>query len=302
MLGVIGDVVQDIVVWQLEPTRYATDTRSEVHNRRGGSAANVAAFAGPRYPTRFLGCVGDDPAGLALRRELEGHGVDVRLQVRDKTGVIVVLIDEHGERLMFPSRAASRLIERVGDDDLEGIELLHCPLYAFQGGTTPDAARDAIARVHAAGGEVAVDASSVGLIEDLGVDVCRDLLADLQPDIVSADREECALLGLTAHGAPGPMLTRLPETTLLARCGSEPTVVHRPGHEPFVVPVPRVGEIKDLTGAGDAFNAGFFAAYLTGKGVVQSCREGHALAARVLRHPGATEGEPVPCGATDRGL
>ena len=59
MLGVIGDVVQDVIVWQLEETREATDIKSEVRMRRGGSAANVAAFAAPRYPTRFIGCVGD---------------------------------------------------------------------------------------------------------------------------------------------------------------------------------------------------------------------------------------------------
>ena len=103
LLGVIGDVVQDVVVWQLEEVRHGTDTRSRVSMQRGGSAANVAAFAGPRHPTRFIGCVGDDLGGLVLGRELEGHGVDVRLQVRDTTGMIVVLIDQGGERQMFPS-------------------------------------------------------------------------------------------------------------------------------------------------------------------------------------------------------
>ncbi len=51
MLGVIGDVVQDVVVWQLEEIRHATDTKSKIMMTRGGSAANVAAFAASRYPT-----------------------------------------------------------------------------------------------------------------------------------------------------------------------------------------------------------------------------------------------------------
>ena len=42
MLGVIGDVVQDVVVWQLEDIQHATDTKSEITMTRGGSAANVA--------------------------------------------------------------------------------------------------------------------------------------------------------------------------------------------------------------------------------------------------------------------
>ena len=68
MLGVIGDVVQDVVVWMEEEMRPATDTRSEITMRRGGSAANVAAFAGPRHPTRFVGRVGDDLGGHVVGR------------------------------------------------------------------------------------------------------------------------------------------------------------------------------------------------------------------------------------------
>src|SRR5699024_11972136 len=76
MLGVIGDVVQDIVVWTEEEVRHATDTKSQIRMTRGGSAANVAAFAGRRHPTRFIGCVGNDLGGHVVEQELESHGVD----------------------------------------------------------------------------------------------------------------------------------------------------------------------------------------------------------------------------------
>ncbi|WP_449373763.1 hypothetical protein [Arthrobacter psychrolactophilus] len=45
MLGIIGDLVQDVIVWLEEPLRHGTDTEVEIFHTRGGSAANVASFA-----------------------------------------------------------------------------------------------------------------------------------------------------------------------------------------------------------------------------------------------------------------
>ena len=75
---------------------------------------------------------------LILGRELTERGVDVRLQSRGDTGMIVVLVDPSGERTMFPSRGASALLAPVDDTWLVGIEVLHLTAYSLVGGTTPD--------------------------------------------------------------------------------------------------------------------------------------------------------------------
>jgi len=292
VLGVIGDVVQDVVVWQLEPQRKATDTKSEISMRRGGSAANVAAFAGPRYPTRFIGCVGDDLGGHVLRQELESRGVDVRVQVdrTATTGMIVLLIDEQGERTMFPSRGANLHLSAIDPDWLEDLEVLHVTAYSFESGPTADSVLHAVERQHERGGLVSFDASSTGLIRHYGLDAFVDLVQRCRPDFITANEDECEILDLVADGEPGPGLARFPGALLLARRGKDSTMVIRDGELLATVPVQPVQDVRDLTGAGDAFNAGFLTSYLkTGGDVVTSVEAAHALAARVLRSPGATE-------------
>jgi 2-dehydro-3-deoxygluconokinase len=53
------------------------------------------------------------------------------------------------------------------------------------------------------------------------------------------------------------------------------------------VPVPEVVEPIDMLAAGDAFNAGYIAARLTGKAAPEAAAAAHRLAAAVIRHRGA---------------
>ncbi|MGW7581859.1 carbohydrate kinase family protein [Kitasatospora sp. NPDC054768] len=290
MLGVLGDLVEDIVVWADGPLRHGTDSGARIFRRRGGSAANVACFAAGQHPARFLGCVGEDAVGDGVVAELAGHGVDVRVSRRGRTGSVVVLIDQDGERTMLPDRGAATLLERVPDEWLTGLTHLHVPAYSFDGEPVGGAAVDALARVRRAGGTTSVDASSTGMLERFGRERFLGLLAELAPTFVFANRSESEFLGLLVGGLPGPERARLAATTVVTKAGAEATAVDVPGEPLVMVPVPPVAEVRDLTGAGDAFAAGFLAGFLDTGDPGRAAGLGHRSAARVLASPGASCG------------
>jgi sugar/nucleoside kinase (ribokinase family) len=277
---VIGDLVEDIVVWSAGALRPATDNPSAITRARGGSAANVAALAGALgAPTRFIGRVGDDPAGVQLAETLAACGVDVRVQRAGRTGTVVVLVDGAGERTMFPDRGAAAELEDIPEIWLESLGVLHATSYSFGAEPAASATLSLMASAGAAGVTLSLDASSTGLLEDLGIGRYVELVDRMRPAIFFANAAEAALLDL---GSP-PFSRAL----RVVKDGAGPTVVTAPDGGTVTVPVARVDTVRDATGAGDAFAAGFLTAYLAGRELTAAVTEGHALARTVLRHPGA---------------
>ena len=134
-----------------------------------------------------------------------------------------------------------------------------------------------------AGARVSLDASSTGLLAGLGVEIALGLFREVAPDVLFANEGEADLLGLTGGGAVAASVAR----TVVVKHGPLPTDVIVAGALAARVDVAPVPGIRDLTGAGDAFAAGFLAATLGGADASAACLAGHAGAASVLGNPGA---------------
>ena len=272
-------------MWAAGPARHATDNPAVIRRTRGGSAANVAAFASALMPARFIGCVGADPVGEALTSELTGRGVDVRVQRRGRTGTIVVLVDSEGERTMYPDRAAAADLNEVPGDWLESAAILHVPSYCFAAEPAGTSVLRLIEHAGRAGIPVSVDASSTGMIEEHGLARYLDLVESIRPAVFFANAREARLLDVTRP--------EFAKTMTVVKNGAGSTFVTPPGGGPHAVPVPEAALARDSTGAGDAFAAGFLAARAHGADLVEAASAGHDLARSVLFSPGATSLRPA---------
>ena len=282
-LTVVGDLIEDIVVW-CESMVVGTDNPATVHRSRGGSAANVAALAAPSVPTRFIGRVGDDTAGRRLVDQLAAAGVDVRAQYGGDTGAIVVIVTPDGERTMFPDRAAAARLGPIAPEWLRDTAVLHLPAYGFLDGGSAAALVAAAGEVRGRGGAVSVDVSAISVIEELGPRPMFALLDELDATVLFANRHEAATLGLDERPPTGHRM-------YVVKDGPHPTTIVRANSPAERIAVPAVAGIRDTTGAGDAFAAGFLAAWMARGEPSAAVAAGHACAATVLAVPGAGQVE-----------
>lgn len=281
VLTVIGDLLEDIVVWTTAPHRRGTDNPAVVTRTRGGSAANVAARAVSLTPSRFVGRVGDDPAGAWLVDTLAASGVDVRVQRAGRTGSVVVIVDPaDGERTMFPDRAAATELTAIDHDWLTGTRVVHVPAYGFTTEPTAGSISGAIEHVRRRGAQLSIDVSAVTVVDQIGRDRFLTVLESLCPEILLANADEADILGLAARRPALGCITVIKDGPRPARILLDDGSVH-------LVDPPPVDTVKDTTGAGDAFAAGFLAAWIAGSDASEACRAGHQAAADVLRTPGA---------------
>ena len=274
----IGDVLEDVIVHlNAETVRIGTDNPVRIERRRGGSAANVAAGAAGLVSTRFIGRVGSDPLGDQLIDQLAAVGVQTAVERVGRSGTVVVLVDRTGERTMFPDRATAGELAEFDPAWLDDLTHVHVPAYGLFVAPMANAMRAALVEARRRGIRASVDVSAASLLEDYGVERFVALMRELRPELLFANRDEAAVLDgsgwFDALGDDDPII--------VVKNGSDPARLWN-GEQWQTIAPETVIAAADTTGAGDAFAAGFLAAWANGAEPEAACRAAHAIAARHL--------------------
>lgn len=281
-----GDVINDVLVETGTLVR-GEDNPAAIRVRPGGSAANQAAWlAHLGVDVVFAGRVGARDREFH-RRELARFGVEPRLAADDSaaTGTIVVLVGPDGERTMLTDRGANL---RFGAADVPaglpaGAALLHLTGYSFFEAPARDVALDLLAQRRRGGGPFTIDPGSASFLAMLtpgeflgwtrGAAVCLPNLDEAAVLSGTADAVAAAAFLTDHYGAV--VITLGADGALCATAGSPPVRI-----------AAKPARVRDTTGAGDAFRAGFLSAWLNGGQLEEAAEAGTRAAALAVAIPG----------------
>jgi ribokinase len=249
LVTVLGDATLDVHVAPAGPMRPGGDVPAAIRLEPGGQGANVAVrLARQGVRTRLVCALAGDSAGAMLRERLAAEGLDLVDVSSEATVIVLVLLDDRGERTMLSHRSqiqAGTAAERLGATDwliVSGYALVEC-------GVDIAARNDGSRRVVLG---CSLDARTAG--------AWAAAASSISPHLVVLNVAEAAAL-VGATGSPAALAE-----ALSIRLESVVVVTHADGAAAMVagraIEVPAVGgegPVIDTTGAGDAFAAALVA-------------------------------------------
>jgi ribokinase len=293
LLVAVGDLMVDVAVAAPALAR-GGDVTGGVRLGPGGSAANVAAWAaaaGAR--ARLVAGRGDDLAGRLLAAALDERGIELcpERPAAAASGAMLVVM-EAGERTFVADPGANlHLAEADVVGALAGAGAVFVSGYPLLRPPTRPAAMAAAAAAGRAGLPAVVDAASWPLLAGgAGEPV---LAAAAQAGTLLANTDEAATLAGPSDPAAAAARLAARVGTAVVKCGPAGVVVCAGGRPPQPLPAP-AAEVADVTGAGDAFAAGYLLARAGGADPAEAAAAGAALAARAVATPGAWPPLPAP--------
>jgi 2-dehydro-3-deoxygluconokinase len=284
---------------------------ASLHQTFGGDTLNTALYlarlARPTIEVQYVTAVGTDTLSDGMVQRWQAEGIDTALTLRDPArlpGLYLIQVDTRGERsfLYWRKESAARyLLQHPGYDhiaaELVRVDLIY--LSAISLAILPDEDRtkllDQLTQLAAGGTAVVFDTNYRAALWS-SADAARAASSGLFPAsqllFVTYDDER----RLWGDGSPEATLTRLHAAKapfVVIKLGAAGCLVSNGTTVTKIAAAP-VATVIDTTAAGDAFNAGFLAAWLKDRTPEDCCRAANALAGAVIQHRGAI----IPASAT----
>lgn len=271
---VVGDALLDVVARPTAAIRPGADVPAEIQVGTGGQGANLAVrLARQGMETELVCGLGDDPPAAIVRRALEAEDVRLRPVAVDATGIVVILLDDAGERTMLSDRppfATPAATAQIAD---------HADWVVVSGYLLCEEAGLDLARSLAARGGRRV---LVGCAVPPNAAGWRRAADALAPVLTVLNRDEATALG-ASPGFAGGGLVVTDASGAVGTIGDVSAESRTAPGEPAV----------DTTGAGDAFSAALLASLAlaewppTADELERALAAANELASAVARTPGA---------------
>ena len=269
------------------------DDAQDFRRIAGGSPANLAAnLARLGKLAGLAATVGNDDMGNYLRSYVEGVGVDTTCLQSVDQGTSLILVTRSQEVSNFePYRSADSHIsaDQIPKELLNSVKVFHTTCFGLSREPARSTILSVAKAVHENGGQVSIDANYASKIwPDL--EEAQAVLAEfyqLAPLVKFSEVDWLRLYGAPLV-EPGQAAAFLHEAGAKVACitlGDKGCYVSREGESHFL-PSRKV-EVRDTTGAGDAFWSGFLSAWLDGHSLLDCARAGRKMAERKLAHFGA---------------
>ncbi|MBQ3445943.1 carbohydrate kinase family protein [Candidatus Saccharibacteria bacterium] len=303
-IAVIGAALQDIYLIDhddLEPTRIGGEAilgkllvGSKVDIDKlayevGGGGLNVAVgLSRTRHEVILMSNIGDDSAGEAVMRVLDREEIDnsyINYIGNKATGTSIILLDSRGgERTILTYRGASGNFKNIAAGDLELIQPDWLYITTMHGDF--ETLRAIIDKARKLGIKIMFNPGTNEI-----KDVAKLLKMLAMVDVVLLNKVEAAGL------VPGNILSEL----LYHLSGYAPITIITDGPMGGIAGNRETGEtyrfgiyedvkIRDATGAGDAFGAGFLGAWASGKSFRQALIFASANSTAVISRIGGNQG------------
>ena len=283
----IGDTMLDVSVVIDSEIHEGGDTRASISTHGGGAAANVATWLAHNGNDVYL-CsrAGDDLNGEFLHNELDQYCVR-HAQERaagEKTGVVVILVGENGERTMFPDSGANSGLSISDLPPLDDFTAVYLSGYALINPKSRKNVAEMMKAISTAGIPIVLDPGTVGALRNIPLSMLHEWIS--MADILILNEEEA----IYASGE------RDMEGALVALANLTPLVVVKRGKQgaiaifekAMIVEVPAEDvEVLDTTGAGDSFVAAFMSAWFEEPNLESAIQCGIAQASTCIASVGA---------------